>query len=237
MEKMSNKFKTIEDVIAKIPLRSQIQALCMDGRDNQNIKMARCICLRCKKEFRARIVRITSAKNPILSCGCKKYTHSIPILLNCHGKMIARCYKETDGNYPNYGGRGVQVCQEWRDNYQNFLDWSLSNGWKRGLQLDKDILGDGMLYSPATCCWITRQMNTCYRRDSARFDLYGIILPFTTIAKIMNIPFGTLSGRRFKNKHMTIYELLDSNNFPLGQKVGTKRKPYNYKIPRTKKTK
>lgn len=35
--------------------------------------------------------------------------------------MIARCYDPTHPEYPNEGGRGIQVCERWRDSFDNFL--------------------------------------------------------------------------------------------------------------------
>ena len=51
--------------------------------------------------------------------------------------MIERCSKPNAKNYHNYGGRGIKVCDEWIGNYQAFCDWSLANGYKKGLQIDR----------------------------------------------------------------------------------------------------
>lgn len=71
--------------------------------------------------------------------------------------MISRCYYPSSKRYGAYGGRGVRVCDEWL-NFQNFASWFDLN-WKEGCDLDKDILGDGMLYSPAFCRYIPEYLN------------------------------------------------------------------------------
>ncbi|CAH9014524.1 putative winged helix-turn-helix DNA-binding domainprotein [Vibrio phage 424E50-1] len=71
--------------------------------------------------------------------------------------MISRCYYDRASRYEAYGGRGVRVCEEWH-NYQTFALWFDSN-WKEGFDLDKDILGDGMLYSPEVCRYIPQGLN------------------------------------------------------------------------------
>lgn len=78
--------------------------------------------------------------------------------------MIERCYDPYSLSYDNYGGRGVTVCDEWIEDKQEFIDWAIANGWKNELELDKDILGDGLLYSPTTCCWVTREVNQKFKR-------------------------------------------------------------------------
>ncbi len=70
-----------------------------------------------------------------------------------------RCLIKTNKFYPIYGGSGVKVCDEWKNSYEMFLEWSIKNGWEKGLQIDKDILGNGKLYSPSTCCWVTPKQN------------------------------------------------------------------------------
>lgn len=71
--------------------------------------------------------------------------------------MLERCYDPKFSKYQWYGGKGVKVCDRWLHyknfeedikklkNYDNFLENPRAYG------LDKDIIGDGMLYSPETC--------------------------------------------------------------------------------------
>ncbi|HGY9608200.1 hypothetical protein [Vibrio harveyi] len=73
--------------------------------------------------------------------------------------MLGRCYSPKDSSYPAYGARGVRVCKEWHC-YQTFAEWADNNGYFEGAQLDKDILGDGLLYSPETCKFVTQQENS-----------------------------------------------------------------------------
>lgn len=103
-----------------------------------------------------------------LSCGCirdertkKANTKYFPVIEDVYSSwlsMMRRCYKPEYIHYKYYGGKGVHVCKEWHD-YQNFLNWSLLNGWKDGLEIDKDIKGNGLLYSPETCLWVTKKQN------------------------------------------------------------------------------
>jgi hypothetical protein len=72
--------------------------------------------------------------------------------------MIHRCYNENNKFYKNYGGKGVKVCEDWKNSLQSFYDWAIANGWEKGLSIDrKDNNGD---YTPENCHWITVSENS-----------------------------------------------------------------------------
>jgi hypothetical protein len=108
------------------------------------------------------------------SCGCvelaNKTKHGYRTVKNTHPAyrayrgIMTRCY---DNNYPEYkwyGKVGVTICNEWLNNPKAFIEWSINNGWKPGLHIDKDILcvRKGIsphIYSPETCQWVTAKVN------------------------------------------------------------------------------
>lgn len=72
--------------------------------------------------------------------------------------MIHRCYNQNNRYYKNYGGRGISVCDEWRNSIKSFYEWALGNGWMKGLSIDrKDNNGN---YEPSNCQWITISENS-----------------------------------------------------------------------------
>lgn len=86
-----------------------------------------------------------------------------------HG-MKTRCYDKNDVHYKRYGGRGIIVCDEWKNDFKSFYDWALKNGYKKSksrnsnCQIDR-INNDGN-YEPLNCRWATSKVNARNRSNS-----------------------------------------------------------------------
>ena len=79
--------------------------------------------------------------------------------------MLLRCFNEKTINYARYGGRGITVCDEWKE-YIPFRDWALVNGYTDSLQIDRIDNNNG--YYPANCRWVTVSENAKNRRTWRR---------------------------------------------------------------------
>ncbi len=93
------------------------------------------------------------------SCGClrgSKKTHGFsdhPVY-EVWLSMKARCYNPKHTQYKYWGGRGIYVCEQWKNDAGAFCEWALSNGWKQGLTIDR-IENDGH-YEPSNCRFVTK---------------------------------------------------------------------------------
>lgn len=69
-----------------------------------------------------------------------------------------RCYNPKTHNYHRYGGRGITVCDEWRNSFDLFRDWAIQNGYLEGLQIDRE--NNNGNYEPDNCRWVTCKINS-----------------------------------------------------------------------------
>lgn len=123
-------------------------------------------CEDCKSIVRKQHRQIKS--NICRSCSNRKnatiHGYNKEPLNNIWNKIKNRCYNKNSSDYRYYGEKGIYMCKEWLDSYEAFRDWSLDNGYRKGLQLDKDILCEKYniypkVYSPNTCMWVTKSEN------------------------------------------------------------------------------
>jgi len=102
-------------------------------------------------------------------CSNKRQRHQT-LTNNKHNLMARfyaikrRCYNSKDSSYHNYGGRGINVCQEWLDNPNLFVNWALTNGFKRELEIDRIDNDEG--YSPNNCRWVTPKEQNLNKRNN-----------------------------------------------------------------------
>ena len=88
--------------------------------------------------------------------------------------MKSRCNDPNRPHFDRYGGRGIKVCEEWNSNYTSFKEWSLKNGYKDGLTLDR--INNNGNYEPNNCRWVNRKEQAYNRCDSLRFEINNEIL-------------------------------------------------------------
>lgn len=140
------------------------------------------------------------------SCGCLVFGNGKNLLIHglshhklhhVWGSMIGRCNNPKNKKYKDYGGRGVVVCDEWASNFKSFYDWAIDK-WAEGLQLDKDKLGNGLLYSPNTCCFISCKENQNNKRSNVLIGYKGEIKTVTQWATLFGFS-RHLIFRRLKN--------------------------------------
>ena len=110
--------------------------------------------------------------------------------------MIYRCYNENNHAYKYYGGKGVTICDEWLQSFDNFYNWALLNGYKEGLSIDRiDVNGS---YSPKNCRWATMEEQSRNRTNTVLVEYNGKKMTLREWSEELNISLSTISKRRFR---------------------------------------
>lgn len=115
--------------------------------------------------------------NELINSGCNsKHRKSSTKLYGVWSTMKGRCYNPNNSKYKRYGGRGIIVCQEWRE-FQPFYEWAMSHGYTEELTIDR-INNDGN-YEPANCRWATL-------KEQANNKCNTIIITFNSETKTLS---------------------------------------------------
>lgn len=151
----------------------------------------------------------------VVSCGCyhkddirvRETTHneSKTRLFHIWQKMKSRCYNAKNKFYSYYGGRGISVCDEWKDDYSAFSAWSKSNGYDDTLTIDR-IDHDGN-YCPQNCRWVSRKVQQNNTRYTHLFTINGETHSIAEWCRIYNVPHERVR-QRVVNKGWDILDAL-----------------------------
>lgn len=162
----------------------------------------------CGNEFDAVICEVNSGRKK--SCGCmyKKHGDTKDRLYKIYHKIKWRCYYPTNSWYSDYGGRGIKMCAEWENNYVNFKEWALANGYHHKLTIDR--IDNDKNYEPDNCRWISQKLqniNQRMRKDNksgyAGVQPSGIInYPWKAVIAInkKNVILGTFKTPELANE-------------------------------------
>lgn len=117
------------------------------------------------------------------------------------GDMKRRCYNPNRDGYKNYGGKGIFVCDEWKNNFVAFYDWAQSSGFKEELILDRiDVNGN---YEPSNCRWATQLTSDCNTSKTNYVDYKGEKICLYLLCLRLNLPYKTIWAR-IKNYGFTV---------------------------------
>lgn len=163
-----------------------------------------CIC-DCGNE--ANVVACNLRGGKSVSCGClrrEKCSSRMKKINTMHGDTYTRlfriwngiktrCYNKNATAYPNYGGRGITMCEEWKIDFTAFRDWAILNGYEEDLTCER--INNNMGYFPDNCRWISRAAQQKNKRTSRFLTLDGESHVVSEWAEITGIHKDTILKR------------------------------------------
>lgn len=137
------------------------------------------------------------------SCGCLrkeiiskiKGTHHLTKtrIFRIWDCMKTRCLNKNYTYFKHYGGRGITICDEWKNDFMSFYNWAINNGYKENLTIDR-INNDGN-YEPSNCRWVTMKEQNRNQSKNKFITYRGKTLCLTDWAKLIGIGKSSLKYR------------------------------------------
>lgn len=192
------------------------------NKSDKILWLCKCDCGKLK------IIQGASLKNGrTKSCGClrkkgARRTHGFKYTrLYCIWQGIKkRCLNKNTSNYYIYGGRGIKICDEWKNDFKSFHDWAYANGYdesaKRGdCTIERiDVNGN---YEPSNCRWATMKEQCRNTRSNKLITYNNETRCLMDWSYIFNINYKTLLYR-FK-KGWTIEKAFMNKDFRMSKNV------------------
>ncbi len=181
----------------------RLKVISYAGIDNRGKALWKCEC-KCGNFI---VVAASNLKRGITkSCGCLRLELSSKRMADKnlkHGDSRRRLYRIWCGiiqrtqnvnncNYHKYGEKGIAICVEWEE-YENFKEWALINGYKDNLTIDRKNNKKG--YTPDNCRWITTQEQNRNTTRNRVIEYRGKKKTIVEWAEIYGMKYQTLSSR------------------------------------------
>lgn len=151
----------------------------------QTNRTADCVC-ECGNKTNVRLVHLVRGRT--ISCGCIQRSRnglsSSPIY-KIWKAIKDRCDGKTK-DAERYKGRGIKVCKEWENDFMPFYNWAKSNGYKKGLQIDR--IDNNGNYSPENCRFVTPKENCNNREMTLYVDYKGEKISLNMLLQKLNYP-------------------------------------------------
>lgn len=156
----------------------------------------------------------------VQSCGCMKREQDRENLTANHKHKMShtrpyeiwqgmkkRCYNPHDARYDRYGGRGITVCDEWRNDFKAFYKWALENGYADNLTIDRIDNDKG--YSPDNCRWADAETQCRNRASNISITIGNATKTLTEWCEIFELDYATIHARYKHDKFKGIDDLFN----------------------------
>ena len=104
--------------------------------------------------------------------------------------MKARCYSKKHKHYKSYGGRGITICDEWLNSFDNFYRWALLNGYSNNLTIER--IDNDKPYEPNNCKFIMSVEQQQNKRNVIKCDS-GLSL--RAECRIQGVPYSSVRAK------------------------------------------
>ena len=154
-------------------------------KENGKHKKYLCECS-CEKKTQRYVDEYNLKRGVSSSCGCitaeeastnfSTHRKTKERLYHVWSSMKGRCCNPNNQAYDSYGGRGIKICDEWKNDYMAFRKWALESGYDENASLKDctieriDVNGN---YEPSNCTWVDAKQQANNRRSNVYITYKG----------------------------------------------------------------
>ena len=147
-------------------------------------------------------------------------------LYSKYNAMKARCYRKAHIKYAQYGGRGITICEAWRNSFSAFAEWAYSHGYSDDMTIER-INVDGN-YCPENCKWIPAREQAYNKTNTIMVDYHGERISLARLCQRKGINYQSV---HFRLNHMGM-SVEDAIDTPFRENVTEiARKCHEHNIP------
>ena len=195
--------KQLEDLTGKRFGYYTVLEKCERKTNERLYWLCKCDCGTIKKVEHYNLI-----KGKIRSCGCfqkqdvskrfSKHRKTNNRLFHVWVSMRGRCNNPKNTAYKNYGGRGIKVCKEWQDDFMNFYNWAIKNGYDENAEYSKctlerlNVNGD---YEPSNCTFKSAKEQANNRRSNILIEYKGEKHTLLEWCEILGLEYRTILNR------------------------------------------
>lgn len=169
-----------------------------ERKNNAIVWKCRCDCGKITNVITA---NLTSGR--VKSCGCLKdekliqrsTTHNQrhTKLYEVWKSIKQRCFNPNNISYKNYGGRGITICDDWRNSFSSFYEWSIQNGYSDKYSIDR--IDNNGNYEPSNCRWVTRVIQANNTRTNKYITINNVTKSLADWVRTTNLSYNCVKTR------------------------------------------
>lgn len=182
-----------------------------NGSSKQKAAIWRCRCELCGKEYDVIGTALTYGSSTKCRACVPRVTKTKPHrnerINITYKSMKSRCYNKNNNSYKRYGGRGITVCEEWKNSPESFFEWAFSHGYQEGLSIDRIDNNKG--YEPNNCRWIPKERQSANRRYNNRIAYSGNYYTLAEACRITGVCRDSVMTKTRRHKDVSLQESFD----------------------------
>ena len=134
-------------------------------------------------------------------------------------KIKDRCLKPNNPSYPHYGGRGITMCDEWKNDFKAFYDWCMANGYAPNLTIDR--IDNNGNYEPSNCRFVDMYVQANNKTNNHLIEINGVTKTLAQWCREYNVDYFVTEARIRQQGYSPLKELTSTKKYMFNGELKT----------------